>query len=172
MPDAPLLVVMGVSGSGKSTVGALLAAALGCPFIDGDDLHPAANRAKMAAGIPLDDADRAPWLARIVQTLDEWRQAGRGGVVACSALKRAYREALGADDVRFIYLEESPGSVRGRLGRRRGHFMPASLIDSQFAALETPQPGEPVILAPAAKSARIRCRRILAALDQNPSVEF
>jgi gluconokinase len=167
----PLIVVMGVSGSGKSTIGALLAAALDCPFIDGDDLHPPDNRTKMAAGIALDDADRAPWLARIAQTLQHWRLAGQGGVVACSALKRAYRQVLGADDVRFVYLIENQDSVRSRLRRRRGHFMPPSLIDSQFEALETPQADEPVILAPAAKSARIRCRRILAALDKFQSSE-
>lgn len=129
------IVVMGVSGSGKSTVGALLATRLHVPFIDGDDLHPEANKRKMAAGIPLDDADRAPWLDAVAAVL-----AGSPVVVACSALKRSYRARLRteAPDVQFIYLAGSPELLRERLSTRSHEFMPPGLLDSQLAILEPP----------------------------------
>jgi gluconokinase len=129
------VIVMGVSGSGKSTVGALLAARLGLPFIDGDALHPQTNREKMAAGIPLDDADRAPWLDAVAAAL-----AGSPVVVACSALKRSYRERLraGAAHVRCIYLAGSPELLAQRLSRRSHEFMPPGLLASQLAILEPP----------------------------------
>lgn len=133
---APLLVVMGVSGSGKSTVGAALAQRLGVPFEDADDLHPPANIAKMSAGIPLDDDDRHPWL----ETIGAWLAAhdGQGGVVSCSALKRAYRDQLRAHAARavFVHLHGTREVIARRQASRPGHFMPASLLDSQFDTLE------------------------------------
>lgn len=143
MPQPPLIVVMGVSGSGKSTVGALLAQRLGVPFEDADALHPAANVAKMAAGIPLTDDDRWPWLALVGQALHA--ASSTGLVVACSALKRAYREAILAEApaVRFVYLHGSRELLAERLGQRKGHFMPLSLLDSQLATLEPLAADEP-----------------------------
>jgi gluconokinase len=141
------IVVMGVSGAGKTTVGKRLAERLGVEFIDGDDLHSAAARAKMAAGRALDDADRWPWLDRIAATLAD-PAAPRGRVVACSALRRAYRDRLRAGvgtGLRFVYLEADPDLMRTRVAGRRGHYMPASLVDSQFATLEAPV-GEPDVV--------------------------
>jgi gluconokinase len=129
------VVVMGVSGSGKSTVGAALAQRLGVPFADADDLHPEANIAKMAAGHPLDDEDRRPWLERIGRWLAEHAD---GGVVSCSALKHAYRDQLREHrpDTTFVHLAGSREVIARRQASRPGHFMPASLLDSQFATLE------------------------------------
>jgi gluconokinase len=144
---ASLVVVMGVPGAGKSTIGAMLAEKLGWPFVDGDDLHPPANRQKMQAGVPLDDADRAPWLAAIAEQLGAWRAAGCGGVVACSALKRSYRETI-ADwngDLLFAYLQGAEALLAARVAARRGHFMPASLLASQLATLEEPGADEPAV---------------------------
>ncbi|GLS46348.1 gluconokinase [Methylobacterium brachythecii] len=138
---APLvLVVMGVSGSGKSTLAALLAARLGLPFADGDGFHTPETIARMQAGHPLDDADREPWLARIAAWINARLAQGEGGVVACSALRRVYRDVLvrGRPEVRIVYLEGSRALIADRLARRRGHFMPAALLDSQFADLEPP----------------------------------
>lgn len=141
MTQPPLLVVMGVSGSGKSTVGAALAQRLGVPFADADDLHPAANIAKMTRGEPLDDHDRHPWLEIIGRWLAD--HPG-GGVVSCSALKRKYRDHLRrhAPDVAFVHLEGSHEVITDRQASRPGHFMPASLLASQFATLEPLQPDE------------------------------
>jgi gluconokinase len=138
----PLLAVMGVSGSGKTTVGAALAQRLGVPFADADDFHPPANVAKMSAGIPLDDADRWPWLRIIGEWLAE--HATGGGLVSCSALRRAYRDVLreAAPQVRFVHLHGSREVIARRVAGRPGHFMPASLVDSQFATLEPLQPDE------------------------------
>lgn len=142
--DPTVLVMMGVSGSGKSTVAALLAGRLGWPFADGDDFHTPEHIARMRAGHPLDDAARAPWLARIGAWIDARLAAGESGLIACSALRRAYRDALvrGRESVRIVYLEGGRALIAERLGRRRGHFMPARLLDSQFAALEPPGPEE------------------------------
>jgi len=125
---------MGVSGSGKTTIGALLATRLQLPFIDGDDLHSQANKQKMATGIPLDDADRAPWLETIAAI------AGTPGVVACSALKRRYRDRLreAVPDLKFVYLAGSPTLLRQRLSARSHPFMPPELLESQLATLEPP----------------------------------
>jgi gluconokinase len=131
----PAVVVMGVSGSGKSTVGAALARRLAVPFVDADTLHPAANIAKMTAGEPLDDDDRYPWLERV----GEWLAGHRDGAVAsCSALKRQYRDQLRAHcpRVEFLHLSGSPELIGGRLAARSGHFMPAALLRSQFDTLE------------------------------------
>ena len=132
------LVVMGVSGSGKTTVGSALAQRLGWTFLDADDLHPPANIAAMAAGHPLTDAERAPWLDAVA----EWVQGHRPCVVACSALRRRYRDVLRGDGVLFVYLEADPALLAARLGRRTGHFMPPSLLGSQLDTLEPPGPDE------------------------------
>jgi carbohydrate kinase (thermoresistant glucokinase family) len=126
------IVVMGVSGCGKSSVGIALAESLGARFIDGDDLHPEANKAKMGAGVPLDDSDRWPWLDLVSKALVP------GTVIACSALKRAYRERIlaGAPNTFFVHLDGSREILEQRLRARAGHFMPASLLDSQLATLE------------------------------------
>ncbi len=138
----PLLVVMGVSGSGKTTVGAAIGQRLRVPFADADDFHPAANVAKMAAGQPLDDEDRWPWL----ETIGAWLAAheATGGVMSCSALKRRYRDQLRhhAGRVDFLHLHGSPELIAHRQAARSGHFMPASLLTSQFATLEPLSPDE------------------------------
>lgn len=134
--------MMGVSGSGKTTVAALLAGRLGWAFAEGDDLHPPENVAKMHAGHPLTDADRRPWLDRIAAWIDEQLAAGYSGILTCSALKRAYRDRLRRDEVVFLYLQGSHEQIAARLATRHGHFMPAALLDSQFADLEPPGPDE------------------------------
>jgi len=133
------LIVMGVSGSGKTTLGRALAARLGLPFADADDYHPATNLAKMGRGEPLDDQDRAPWLARLADLLREHAQQA-GLVLACSALKRAYRQQLrsAGASLTFVHLRGSFELIEARLDRRSGHFMPARLLRSQFEALEEP----------------------------------
>lgn len=150
--DAPAIVVMGVSGSGKTTVGRILAGAIDADFIDGDDLHSEAARAKMASGHALTDEDRWPWLDRVGARLAEGENSGRGAVIACSALRRAYRERLRASagpSLRFVYLEATPEAMRARVGSRKDHYMPASLVDSQFATLEPPR-GEADVITLAA----------------------
>ncbi len=139
-----VVVVMGVSGSGKTTVAMLLAAALGWSFVEGDDLHPPANVEKMHGGTPLTDADRLPWLERIAETIDDWRGRGQSGVVTCSALKREYRRVLvgGRPDVRLVYLQGSREMIGRRMAARHEHFMPVALLDSQFATLEEPAESE------------------------------
>jgi gluconokinase len=138
----PLLVAMGVSGSGKSTVGAALAQRLRVPFADADDFHPPANIAKMTAGEALDDDDRGPWLEAIGKWLDA--HAASGGVMSCSALKRKYRDQLRqhAPTTEFVHLHGSREVIARRQASRPGHFMPASLLDSQFAILEPLAPDE------------------------------
>ena len=132
------IIVMGVSGSGKSTIGALLAERLGWPFADADGFHPPENVAKMAAGTPLTDADRWPWLDAIAAHIGAARKAGQPVVVACSALRRAYRERLraGHGDLLFLHLSGAPEVIAARQAARQGHFMPPSLMASQFATLE------------------------------------
>ncbi len=136
-----IVVVMGVSGCGKSTVGRLLAARIGCRFLDADDYHPPANVAKMRSGIALDDADRRPWLERLNAELRAAETRGESAVLACSALKQAYRERLSAGLARceFAFLEGSPELIRSRVAGRRHRYMPASLLESQLAALERPE---------------------------------
>ena len=137
---AHVIVVMGVSGSGKTTLGRALAGALGIPFLDADDFHPPANIEKMSRSEPLDDADRAPWLARLAAVIREYLERG-GAVVACSALKQAYRETLAAGDSRviFVYLRGSFDTIDQRLRARAKHFMGPSLLNTQFMALEEPE---------------------------------
>lgn len=142
-------VVMGVSGSGKTTIAKDLAKALGARFLEGDDLHPPANVEKMSRGTPLDDADRLPWLKRIAQQIDAWRARGEAGVVTCSALKRSYRDMLIGDrpDVVLVYLRGSRELIQKRMAARHAHFMPVALLDSQFATLQEPTQDErPVIV--------------------------
>jgi gluconokinase len=142
-----VLVVMGVSGCGKSTVAALLAGWLDWPFEEGDALHPEANVEKMAAGHPLTDEDRRPWLARVSAWIDERLDAGCNGIVTCSALKRGYRDVLDhrGTGVVFVYLAGDQDTIAARLTARQGHFMPSALLRSQFADLEEPAPDEPAI---------------------------
>ena len=139
-----IAVVMGVSGSGKTTVATLLAAALGCQFQEGDELHPAANIKKMSSGEPLTDADRLPWLHRIAAEIDDWRGRNASGVLTCSALKRSYRDIIIGkhSDVTLVYLKGSFDLIHRRLAARDHHFMRVEMLDSQFATLEEPAPDE------------------------------
>jgi gluconokinase len=141
------VVVMGVTGSGKSTVGAALAARLGWSFVDGDDHHSAANIAKMRRGVPLDDADRAPWLATLNALVADDVRRGRDVVLACSALTRAYRRRLAEGvSLRFVYLRVPPDVLAARLRERAGHFMPPALLASQLATLEEPTGDEALVV--------------------------
>ncbi|MFD6417660.1 gluconokinase [Streptomyces sp. NPDC060194] len=142
---ARVVVVMGVSGTGKTTIGRLVAEKLGVEYADADDFHPPANIAKMSGGTPLDDTDRAPWLDAIGRWAAE--RSGRGAVVSCSALKRAYRDRLRshAPDIVLLHLTGDRRLITERQAERKGHFMPRSLIDSQFATLEAPGPDERVV---------------------------
>jgi len=135
-----IVVVMGVSGCGKTTIGRLLGERLGCEFIDADDFHPPVNVAKMAAGVPLEDADRWPWLERLNEELRRREARGRCAVLACSALKQAYRDRLAAGLERFelVYLRADVELLRARLAGRSHRYMPASLLESQLATLEPP----------------------------------
>ena len=149
--DVPLIVVMGVAGSGKSTIAAGLAEKLGVDFIEGDGLHPQANINKMASGLPLTDDDRWPWLEAIGERIDAERVAGMGVVVSCSALRQVYRECLRKKvngRVQFILLDGPRDLISKRMLGRKGHFMPAALLDSQFATLEEPGPDEtPIVVS-------------------------
>jgi len=145
-----ILVVMGVAGSGKTTIAAVLAERLGWRLLEGDAFHPPANVVKMAAGTPLTDDDRWPWLRAIAAEIDAIRSANQAAVVACSALKKAYRDVLIGDrhDVRLVYLFGDRTLIGERLAARKGHFMPPALLDSQFATLEEPGPDEaPIVVS-------------------------
>ena len=135
---------MGVSGSGKSVIGAALARALRIDFVEGDEYHSAENVKRMASGVPLTDEDRAQWLDSLAARIVESKQAGRGLVITCSALKRAYRNVLrgGAPELQFVFLSGSATLLADRIANRRGHFMPPSLLDSQLATLQEPAPEE------------------------------
>ena len=162
----PVIVVMGVSGCGKSTVATMLAQALGLPYLEADELHPSDNVGRMAAGIPLTDADRQGWLRLLSERIGQARAQGQGLVVACSALKRAYRDVLrqGAADLLLVYLRGSAELLAERMRQRQGHFMPASLLTSQLAALEPPQPDEAVVTVDIAQSAQTMVHTVLAVL--------
>ncbi|MFZ0547200.1 MAG: gluconokinase, partial [Candidatus Promineifilaceae bacterium] len=143
-----IYVIMGVSGSGKTTIGRLLAAKLNCPFYDGDDFHPAENVAKMAAGIPLNDNDRDPWLDRLHSLICQHLQAGETAVLACSALKKSYRDHLRkgcGEDVCFIHLNGRFDLIWQRMETRTDHYMKPEMLRSQFSALEPPTPTEALI---------------------------
>ncbi|WP_238019422.1 gluconokinase [Dactylosporangium sp. AC04546] len=147
MPEAPpIFIVMGVAGTGKTTVGALLAGRLGWVYAEADDFHPPSNVEKMSAGQPLTDADRGPWLEAIGRWIDERAAAGEPGVITCSGLKRTYRDRLraGRPQVRMVLLEGSRELITRRLTARHGHFMRVEMLDSQLADLELPQPDEGV----------------------------
>jgi gluconokinase len=149
-PETAFLIVMGVSGSGKSTIASLLAIRLGWTYEDGDWFHPAKNVAKMHAGHPLEDEDRWPWLRAIAAAMADARRQKKRMVIACSALKRKYRDVLvnGAHDVRIVYLKGSREQIALRSSLRQGHFMPPSLLVSQFDTLEEPQADEqPIVVA-------------------------
>jgi carbohydrate kinase (thermoresistant glucokinase family) len=161
------LIVMGVSGSGKTTVGALLAGNLHWPFEDGDWFHPQANVEKMHAGIPLTDENRWPWLQAMADWIDAARREGRHGVIACSALKRSYREVLtkDRDDVRIVYLRGSEELIGHRIAARHGHFMPPLLLHSQFETLEEPGADEGAIVVSIDHKPQEIVDQILAALE-------
>jgi len=144
MTDKPCVVVMGVSGCGKSSVGRALAAALGLPFVEGDELHPPRNVAKMSAGTPLTDDDRRDWLNTLAEVLAGAVARGHGVVVSCSALKRSYRDQLrrGAPALRLVFLDGARELLAARLAARPGHYMPASLLQSQLDTLEPPRADE------------------------------
>ncbi|KGI78026.1 gluconokinase [Oleiagrimonas soli] len=148
------IVCMGVSGSGKSTLGHAIAERMHWPFVEGDDLHPDVNVEKMRHGVPLDDADRRPWLEAVARTVRQWRAQDRSGVISCSALRRAYRDVIadGHEDVLFVYLHCSRERLAQRLADRRGHFMSADLLDSQLATLEAP-------LSPPERALRLEIER-------------
>lgn len=140
-------VVMGVSGSGKSTVGKLIAQKLGAHYAEGDSFHPPENVEKMRSGHPLDDADRAPWLEAMAAAIRDWNATGQTVVLSCSALKRRYRDVLRTGgDVQFIHFAGDKDLIAGRLAGRKGHYMPPSLLDSQFAALEPPSRDEAITI--------------------------
>jgi gluconokinase len=143
-----VFLLMGVSGSGKSTVGLALAQKLGVPFYDGDDFHPPQNIAKMSAGIPLDDADRHVWLVRLHRLIANHLARGNTAVVACSALKKSYRDQLrqGNDGLQIIYLEGSFDLIRQRMATRPNHYMKAEMLQSQFDTLEPPSPHNTLII--------------------------
>jgi gluconokinase len=163
----PVVVVMGVSGSGKTTIGKRLAGKLGVEFAEGDDFHPKPNIDKMSRGEPLTDEDRWPWLAAIARRIDQARAERRGLVVACSALKRAYRDILIGTrrDVLLVYLRGSREVIGERVGSRKHEYMPPSLLPSQFAALEEPGPDERPIAIDVAKPAEVTVDEAVTAIE-------
>jgi carbohydrate kinase (thermoresistant glucokinase family) len=163
-----VLVMMGVSGSGKTTIASAVAQRLGWQMLEGDKLHPPANVAKMSAGTPLTDDDRWPWLHAIASAIDDWRANGVSGVVACSALKRAYRDILigPRKNVVLVYLEGSHELIAKRMAARHGHFMPPGLLDSQFATLEEPAEAEHPIVVSVAPAPEAIAETIVEKLNQ------
>ncbi|MBI3688256.1 MAG: gluconokinase [Actinobacteria bacterium] len=171
MPAGPIVVVMGVAGCGKSTVGSLLADRLPAPYAEADSFHPPANVAKMAAGQPLDDTDRAPWLRAIAAWVRSQDGTGTAGVVSCSALKHRYREVLRAASPRvwFLHLAADRELITRRVAGRPGHFMPASLVDSQFGDLEPLRPDEAGLTVDAGTPAGEIARLVVARFSADPA---
>lgn len=160
--SAPIIVIMGVAGAGKTTVGQLLAGELGWSFVDADPLHPAANIDKMSRGLPLNDADRAPWLIAVRDRMITALARQENLVVACSALKQRYRDTLSAGvAIAWVYLQGSREQIRGRLERRSNHFFPAEMLDSQFADLE--EPVDAIVVA-AQLAPRVAVQQVMNAL--------
>jgi gluconokinase len=161
-----ILIVGGVAGTGKTTVGALIAGSRHWRFADADSFHSATNVAKMRAGLPLTDADRAPWLDAIGTWMDKQIASGESAVVACSALKRSYRERLlsGRPEARIVFLDASPEELHDRIATRPGHFFPAKLLTSQLAALEPPAPDEHVLTVRTSPDPNVTADRVLATL--------
>lgn len=169
-----IVVVAGVAASGKTTVGRLIAARLGWPFTDADALHPVANVAKMHAGLPLTDADRRPWMAAVSERIDGYLEAGQPAVLACSLLKRSYRDQLTAvrPTVRIVFLAVSRAELARRLSTRHGHFFPATLLDSQLADLEPPQPAErQLVVTEAGQPPAVLADEVIRRLQLQPSGE-
>ncbi|MEV0637158.1 gluconokinase [Streptomyces sp. NPDC050619] len=168
MSTPHVVVVMGVAGTGKTTIGPLLAARLGVPYAEGDDFHPPANIEKMSAGVPLTDEDRLPWL----DSIGEWAhaRAGLGGVVSCSALKRSYRDRLraAAPDLVFVHLAGDRALIEDRMSHRQGHFMPTALLDSQFATLQPLAPDEAGVAVDVSGSPEDITERAMTALAALP----
>jgi gluconokinase len=156
-----LVVVMGVSATGKTAVGERLAGELGVDFLEGDSFHPQANIEKMSSGIPLTDEDRLPWLKALADEIRRHAKEGRSAVVTCSALRRSYREILARPGVEFVHLEGTKHDLAERLGRRLGHFMPASLLDSQLDTLEPLGPGEAGFVVDAALPVQDAAQQVL-----------
>jgi gluconokinase len=170
-PPVNVVVIMGVSSSGKTTTASLLSESLGWPFRDADSFHPPANVEKMSRGVPLNDSDRAPWLAAIAAWIQTRIAMGETGIVTCSALKRAYRDALmaGRPGARLVHLVGDRTLIGERMARRKNHFMPTSLLDSQFAALEPPTPDENVLSVPVSTSPTRVVGLIIAQLGLEPA---
>lgn len=164
----PVLVIMGISGSGKSTVAALLADRLGWDLEEGDDLHPPENIDKMSAGHPLDDEDRAPWLDTVSSWIIEHAMAGVPGIITCSALKRRYRDVLREHNVVFVHLTGPTDLIGRRLAARHDHYMPTSLLDSQVAALEVPGADERAISIDAGRAPAEEAAEIVRRLGLTP----
>jgi gluconokinase len=164
---AAVAVVMGVSGSGKTTIATMLAEALGWHYQDGDDLHPRENVEKMKGGTSLTDADRWPWLDRIAARIDEWRKRGEKGVVTCSGLKRAYRDVIVGQrpDVALVHLKGPRALIHGRMAARKGHFMPVALLDNQFTVLEEPGADERPIVVDIASPPAVLVAEIVRQLE-------
>ncbi|WP_327433241.1 gluconokinase [Streptomyces sp. NBC_01236] len=165
----PIVLVLGVSGSGKTTVGKAVSERLGLPFVEGDDFHPAANIAKMAAGHALDDADREPWLRNLADRIRRSIEAGEGLVIACSALKRRYRDefrAAAGSRLWCLYLALDRETARVRVSRRTNHFMPARLVDSQFETLEPLEPDEPGLTLDATAGLPANLAQVWAAAER------
>jgi len=164
-----IVIVMGVSGSGKSYLASKLAEATGWPFAEGDEYHSESNKALMSAGIPLTDAERIPWLDALHQVLLRWQQEHRSGILACSALKAAYRERLTAnlENVRFVWLDPPRSLLEERMRSRPGHFMPPALLDSQLATLENPTGQAPTLRLDGSEPIDQAIQTILDWLDES-----